>query len=330
MRTGWSNAYGRGFHCWYWSKTKFCIMTRRRADHSSEQRQRKRSPWSMHVRPRAPFACRPCRPPSHQDRGNDSSCHGCFLAVTPARARSVETLRRNIRDCLIGEAPNDQAVSSVQRPSAGFSGFAGRERPQKAFDAEVGGDPVGFVSGIDAIATQQGVVGAGGEVLTGAVCRMATEPMTPDALSVHTQRVRLVLPEDTLPQPLTDPGEKHPVRRIRARDAFSAGRHDLDRTRPRQRPRRRKVFSGTDRRWPNPAVSAGLRQVELFGRHRTEKGASIPLALISTSSSRNKIRLVTQEQIRPEPSMRAAERRLSWFQPEQSAMSAFADLLPSW
>ena len=28
MRTGWSNAYGRGFQRWYWSNTKFCITAR--------------------------------------------------------------------------------------------------------------------------------------------------------------------------------------------------------------------------------------------------------------------------------------------------------------
>jgi hypothetical protein len=53
---------------------------------------------------------------------------------------------------------------SIKRPSARFSGFARRERPQKAFDAKVDRDPVGLVSGIDAVATQKGVKGAGAEV----------------------------------------------------------------------------------------------------------------------------------------------------------------------
>src|SRR5580700_7897455 len=48
--------------------------------------------------------------------------------------------------------------------SASFSGFAWAERPQKAFDAEVDRDPVGLLPGVDAIAAQKGVIGAGAEV----------------------------------------------------------------------------------------------------------------------------------------------------------------------
>ena len=48
--------------------------------------------------------------------------------------------------------------------SASFSGFAWAERPQKAFDAEVDRDPVGLVPGVDAVAAQKGVKGAGAEV----------------------------------------------------------------------------------------------------------------------------------------------------------------------
>src|SRR5277367_1711801 len=48
--------------------------------------------------------------------------------------------------------------------SASLPWFARSERPQEAFDAEVDRNPVGLMPGVDTVAAQKGVKGAGAEI----------------------------------------------------------------------------------------------------------------------------------------------------------------------